>query len=499
MGAVETVVGEVRELIRRTGVDPLKDESTIRQLVRDAVADYDERSLHGGLPALADLGGAAKSVLDAVAGFGPLQPFLDDPTVEEIWINEPSKVFVARGGAPSSPDPADRRPGARPRRADAEVLRPSGRPVLPVRRRDAARRLAAARRDPGHHPRRTGSVNIRKFVVKADHLDDLVRLGTLTRPGCPLPRGGGRGRAQHPRRRRHAGRQDDAAELPCRGDPRARAGGHRARRSSSSRSRCATSPRCSPGSPAWRAPARSRCATGQGGAADAAVADHRRRGATGGVPRPAPRAQQRPPRHVHPPRQQRPRGDRQDVHPAAARRRERREPGSWCRRWRRRSTSSSTSALDRDGVRRVHEIVARPGRVENDVVETADLFVQRRRRARPGRRLPAAPRPLRAGRVRRGRPPGPGRRDVAGIGVGRAPRCSGCSASGGRSGPGSTRVRARRVGPSSRLSDELAQAGFDQRDAPQPARCRRSAPGCWCSPSCTATSRRRCRSRCASG
>jgi hypothetical protein len=37
MGAVETVVGGVRELIRRTGVDPLKDESTIRQLVRDAV------------------------------------------------------------------------------------------------------------------------------------------------------------------------------------------------------------------------------------------------------------------------------------------------------------------------------------------------------------------------------------------------------------------------------------------------------------------------------
>ncbi len=34
-------------------------------------------------------------------------------------------------------------------------------------------------------------------------------------------------------------------------------------------------------------------------------------------------------------------------------------------------------AIDRDGVRRVHEIVAVPGRVEGDVVEIADLFVWR--------------------------------------------------------------------------------------------------------------------------
>lgn len=35
------------------------------------------------------------------------------------------------------------------------------------------------------------------------------------------------------------------------------------------------------------------------------------------------------------------------------------------------------AALEHDGVRRVREIVAVPGRVEGDVVETADLFVQR--------------------------------------------------------------------------------------------------------------------------
>ena len=39
-----------------------------------------------------------RRLVDAVAGFGPLQPYFDDPTVEELWINEPGRVFVARGG-----------------------------------------------------------------------------------------------------------------------------------------------------------------------------------------------------------------------------------------------------------------------------------------------------------------------------------------------------------------------------------------------------------------
>jgi pilus assembly protein CpaF len=70
--AVRTVESEVRELIRRSRLDPMRDLQEMRQLVHDAVVDYDERSLHGGLPVLSDLGEATKSVLDAVAGFGPL-------------------------------------------------------------------------------------------------------------------------------------------------------------------------------------------------------------------------------------------------------------------------------------------------------------------------------------------------------------------------------------------------------------------------------------------
>ncbi len=70
----------------------------MRRLVDDVVADYDERALTSSLPPLPDARTAARAVYDAVAGFGPLQRYLDDPTVEEIWINEPGRVFVAKRG-----------------------------------------------------------------------------------------------------------------------------------------------------------------------------------------------------------------------------------------------------------------------------------------------------------------------------------------------------------------------------------------------------------------
>src|SRR5690606_14215893 len=57
-------------------------------------------ALGGSLPLLADEQQAARDVVAAIAGFGVLQPLFDDPEVEEIWINGPSKVFIARNGVP---------------------------------------------------------------------------------------------------------------------------------------------------------------------------------------------------------------------------------------------------------------------------------------------------------------------------------------------------------------------------------------------------------------
>jgi pilus assembly protein CpaF len=92
------VEDEVRELVRRRGIDPATDAGAVRTLVEDVIGDYLDRSVMSPMPPLGDTDQVARSVVDAVAGFGPLQPLLDDPVIEEIWINEPGRVFIARRG-----------------------------------------------------------------------------------------------------------------------------------------------------------------------------------------------------------------------------------------------------------------------------------------------------------------------------------------------------------------------------------------------------------------
>ena len=182
--AVRQVEGEVRELIRRSGLDPARHPMEIDRLVRDAVTDYDERSMRSGMPPLADLAGAAKSILDTVAGYGPLQRYFDDPKVEEIWVNSPDRLFIARAGQSELTNTiltADE-----VRDLVERMLRSSGRrvdlssPFVDATLPDGSRLhvvIPDITRDHWH-------INVRKFVVRADHLDDLVRLGTLTRPAA---------------------------------------------------------------------------------------------------------------------------------------------------------------------------------------------------------------------------------------------------------------------------------------------------------------------------
>jgi hypothetical protein len=154
--AITVVEDEVRELVRRRHLDPTAEPAAVRRLVDEVIADYDERSLRGTLPALPDVALAARLVFDSVAGFGPLQRFLDDPSVEEIWINEPSKVFVARRGVSELTTTiltaarsatwsrrCSRRPGA-----GSTCRRRSSTRCCPT--------APPARRHPGHHRDGTG-------------------------------------------------------------------------------------------------------------------------------------------------------------------------------------------------------------------------------------------------------------------------------------------------------------------------------------------------------
>jgi pilus assembly protein CpaF len=178
--AVTAVEDEVRELVRRRGLDPVTEAGEVRRLVEEVVADYEERTLTSSLPPLTDPRAAAQRVHDAVAGFGPLQCYLDDPTVEEIWVNQPGRVFVARRGhneLTTTILTADE-----VRDLVEKMLKSSGRRV------DLSQPFVDAMLPDGSRlhvvipdiTRQFWAVNIRKFVLSAHSLDELVGLGTLT-------------------------------------------------------------------------------------------------------------------------------------------------------------------------------------------------------------------------------------------------------------------------------------------------------------------------------
>jgi len=122
----------------------------------------------------------AQELHDAVAGYGPLQRLFDDVTVEEIWWNEPNRVFCARRGRSELTtvvlsevqvhDLVERMLRTSGRRVD--VSQPFVDALLP----DGSR-LHVVIPDV---TRRHWAVNVRRHVLPAARLDDLVGLGTLT-------------------------------------------------------------------------------------------------------------------------------------------------------------------------------------------------------------------------------------------------------------------------------------------------------------------------------
>lgn len=180
MTATEIIDAEVRELIRRRGFDPARDPAAVRVLIDDVLSEYEHRSMTARLPSLGDRGQIARVVHDAVAGFGPLQRFLDDPQIEEVWVNGPGRVFVARRGrseltttiltSVQVQDLVERMLKSSGRRVDLST------PFVDAMLPDGSRLHVVIPDITRLH----WAVNIRKFVLRANTLDALVGLGTVT-------------------------------------------------------------------------------------------------------------------------------------------------------------------------------------------------------------------------------------------------------------------------------------------------------------------------------
>ncbi len=177
---VESLDERVRAHVRREGVDPQRDAGLVRRIAEGVVREHDHHSLTGAVAPVADVDSVVGELVARVSGFGPLQPFLDDPTVEEIWINDPSRVFVARHGRHELTNLM--LTTAQVQELVERMLKSSGRRV------DISRPFVDAMLPDGHRlhvvlegiSRGFSAVNIRKFVLRAASLSGLVELGSLT-------------------------------------------------------------------------------------------------------------------------------------------------------------------------------------------------------------------------------------------------------------------------------------------------------------------------------
>ena len=87
---LETLDVALRAAVRAEAVDPQRDSGVVRRLAERVVADHDHRSLTGAVLPVGDQDAVVEELVSRVSGFGALQRYLDDPTVEEVWINDPT-------------------------------------------------------------------------------------------------------------------------------------------------------------------------------------------------------------------------------------------------------------------------------------------------------------------------------------------------------------------------------------------------------------------------
>jgi pilus assembly protein CpaF len=178
----------VRDRLRAEQADPARSPELVARIAQAEVRRHNDVALARGTAPIDDEAARVREVLAAVTGYGPLQPYLDDPGVEELWINAPDKVFVARGGVServpvqltdaSVRDLVERMLHATGRRVDLSQ------PFVDASLPDGSRLHVVI----GGIARKHWAVNIRKFLAGHRSLDRLVALGSLTPDAAQLLR-----------------------------------------------------------------------------------------------------------------------------------------------------------------------------------------------------------------------------------------------------------------------------------------------------------------------
>ncbi|MBN6777695.1 CpaF family protein [Pseudoclavibacter alba] len=174
------ITERVRERIAAEGIDVRDERERARAIVHEEVRRVAEQGLASRRGHGFDEQAMVREVLARVTGFGALQPYLDDPEIEEIWVNAPSRVFVGRGGV------AELTPTVIPehelRDLIERMLQSSGRridlssPFVDASLPDGSRLHVAIPDVVRKYP----AINIRKFTRRLRDLSHLVERDSLT-------------------------------------------------------------------------------------------------------------------------------------------------------------------------------------------------------------------------------------------------------------------------------------------------------------------------------
>lgn len=180
MSQPSLVVAErVRRRLRAEHTDPALLPEEARRVAQVEVRRHNDLAISRGDATIDDESACVRDILASVSGLGPLQPLLDDPQIEEIWVNGPDRVFVARDGV--SERVALRLTDAIVRDLVERMLQSTGRRV------DISQPFVDASLPDGSRlhvviadvVRGSWALNIRKFIPRLRTLDALVDSGAM--------------------------------------------------------------------------------------------------------------------------------------------------------------------------------------------------------------------------------------------------------------------------------------------------------------------------------
>ena len=183
---IDDLVEQVRHRIRIGDPNLAIKEVELKHTLEDVIADFGITNFLSDLTQTPNL--TKDEAIQELSGLGKLQPLLDDPTIEEIWINEPTRIFVARNGKSELTNLILSEQQVRT--LVERMLASTGRRV------DLANPFVDATLSDGSRlhvvipdiTKNYWSVNIRKFIMGSKSLNSLVEVGTLTKSAAEFLR-----------------------------------------------------------------------------------------------------------------------------------------------------------------------------------------------------------------------------------------------------------------------------------------------------------------------